>query len=115
MNIMTGSAFTAVHDDAVCTNSKPCITCGAEMARPRGEKRISDRRWQAKLFCSRPCIRPYDRDPDADPAVPVEISARIASRNLLKALVRYGLRHDGLPGLPAARLLALASELGVVK
>jgi len=108
MNIATGSSF-----ETAFASAKVCITCGVTMERPHGAKRISHRRWQAKLFCSRACIRPYDRDPDAEPEIPVEVSARIASRNLLKALVRYGLRHDGLPGLPAARLLALADQLGV--
>jgi len=113
MNIMLHSSALEFDEDGPFATPKVCITCGVTMVRPHGAKRVSEARWQAKLFCSRSCIRPYDRDPDAEPEIPPEISARIASRNLLRALVRYGLRHDGLPGLPAARLIALASRLGV--
>nr|WP_089221018.1 hypothetical protein [Sphingomonas laterariae] len=59
--------------------------------------------------------RPHIYSRTADPileSTPVK-PALYGSLNLLRAMLRYGARHDGLPGLPAAQFISLCHQHGV--
>lgn len=95
------------------SHKKHCILCGEEYGWERGIKRSV---FEKRRFCSRGCANDWRRlgKPPilADEVAPF-LSIPEASKELLKRLVIYGLRNDGLPGLPANDLLRLAGELEV--
>jgi len=86
-------------------NTKICERCGVEFHRP---KQTTSYRWDTRRYCNQRChiAKPSD---DA----PRQSAEEISCGKLLRSLVSYGLRHDGLPGMPAERLLSVAAELGV--
>ena len=94
---------------------KGCEICGGPIAMP--SYRLSQVRLDARKFCSWDCkiaSQGTSRQEAVVEKIPTETEAiEHASRAMLRSLVRYGLRHDGLPGLPAQRLLELARELEV--
>jgi hypothetical protein len=99
----------------VSPNVKTCVTCGEPFRRPTGTNRISDVRWHNRDNCSFRCSFYHATgaggpNPQRDEH---KSRAAVACDAHLRALVRYGLKHDGLPGLPANDLLRLAAELGV--
>ncbi len=53
--------------------------------------------------------------PDAEQARPAssDMPEARGCQALLRALISYGFRHDGLPGLEAAQFLALAKREGI--
>lgn len=82
-------------------DDRACKSCG-EMYTPNKSY---------QKFCQPQCSDTYRRSlkPLAETASPEEI----ASANLLRALLAYGWRHDGLPGLSPWEFRALAREHGV--
>lgn len=96
-------------------NTKICDGCREKFFRPTGTSRISDQRWADRRNCSVRCAF-YHADAKGGPKPSydaTQANAFLACRAHLKALIRYGLKHDGLPGLLANDLLRLAAELGV--
>jgi hypothetical protein len=96
-------------------NKKSCAACGRTFHRPRG---LTKTRWNARKTCSLQCgvaVRDgrhtliAEREIDED----YVLTDRQASHELLRRLVRYGLNNDGLPGLAANDLIALAKKLKV--
>jgi hypothetical protein len=94
---------------------KQCECCGEAFSRPSGTNRISDQRWADRNNCSFRCAFYHATGKGGPKPQGDETQSRAAAAcdAHLRALVRYGLRHDGLPGLPANDLLRLAAELGV--
>lgn len=89
---------------------KTCIQCSSPLVRAPSR---SDREWAAQRFCGATCSAAHfgaagGTASHVDPSFDV-----LATRELLKRLLRYGLRHDGLPGLAAPTLLQLASDMQV--
>lgn len=94
--------------------TKKCDGCGATFTRPTGTNRISDQRWADRRNCSFRCAFYNGGRGGPKPSYDATYAnAKVSCDGLLRALVLYGLRHDGLPGLPANDLLRLASKLGV--
>jgi hypothetical protein len=97
------------------SDPKICDGCGEAFWRPTGHSRISDQRWADRRNCSLRCAF-YQETPSGGPNPAYDATlanAYLSCRAHLRALLRYGLRHDGLPGLPANDLLRMAAELGV--
>lgn len=94
--------------------NKTCLACGETMLSVQYTDSIKT--WGARKFCSQTCRTDFNakRIPSRFPArSPLNSADALATRDLLKRLLRYGLRHDGLPGLAANDLIRLAQEHGV--
>jgi len=89
---------------------KDCDCCGESFPRPI---QTTHKRWSSQRFCSQACNQYFQHHGRRDNSVDRVSREEWASRELLRRLVRYGMRHDGLPGLPANDLIHLATELGV--
>lgn len=89
---------------------KDCACCGKTFPRPM---QITNQRWESQRFCSQSCNQYFQHHGRRDNSVGMISKEEFACREHLRRLIRYGLRNDGLPGLPANDLLRLASELGV--
>lgn len=90
---------------------RDCAGCGVTFPRP---EKASDHDWARRRFCGQRCrLKAQSLGNKHYPGADANEAAELGSKGLLRALIRYGLRHDGLPGLPANDLLRLAAELGV--
>ena len=99
-------------EHCLAPEQKTCAMCPRPIIRPAS---IGEGNWRNRRFCSAACSRLFhnqkiDRASDAPVFQPPEVAA---SHELLRRLLRYGLRHDGLQGLPAVALMALAQSHGV--
>jgi hypothetical protein len=93
--------------------TKICEQCHGRYPRPQGDRRVSEPKWKAQRFCSHRCAH-YDRRPARPSRDTLANIATAHSTNLLlDALLSYGWRHNGLPGLSADCFFALAKERGV--
>lgn len=91
--------------------SRLCIGCGGPLVRSPGT-RLRD--FLLRKCCSRACSARLSRHPDHVKArVILNPGVRDPSQELLRLLVIYGLKNDGLPGMAANDFLRLADEMGV--
>jgi hypothetical protein len=60
-------------------------------------------------------VDPDDEDDDAPASIGRDSLEADGCRRLLHGLIRYGFRHDGLPGLTAEAFHALAKREGITK
>jgi collagenase-like PrtC family protease len=94
---------------------KICLACGETILSTQYTDSIAT--WAKRKFCCQTCRFDYNanRKPTKMPAhSPLADDPNVlATYELLKRLIRYGLRNDGLPGLPANDLLRLAREHGI--
>jgi hypothetical protein len=91
---------------------KHCHFCGEAYSL----KGVPPSNWSRSRYCGPECREnAFDalRSPGVPKLSPISTDNEVACREHLKLLVRYGLRHDGLPGLPGNDLILLAYDLGV--
>lgn len=72
---------------------------------------LRNRDWLKRSCCSRSCAASLARTPAE--RVRKNVEGFDPSRELLVRLVKYGAKHDGLPGMTAIQFHKLANDLGV--
>lgn len=94
---------------------KGCVHCDREFTRKPTESNVE---WKQRRYCSARCGLSAAGKAGSIGGMTATVewqraAAVTSCENHLRALIRYGQKHDGLPGLSADRFNEIAARLGM--